>query len=29
MGEAEGVAKAGELLASWLAGELITGIDAD
>jgi len=27
-GEAEGVAKAGELLANWLASELITGIDA-
>lgn len=28
LGEADGVAKAGELLANWLAGELITGIDA-
>ena len=28
LGEAEGVARAGELLASWLASELITGIDA-
>ena len=28
LGETEGVAKAGELLANWLASELITGIDA-
>jgi len=28
LGEAEGVAKSGELLANWLASELITGIDA-
>ena len=28
LGEAEGVARAGELLANWLASELITGIDA-
>lgn len=28
LGEADGVAKAGALLAGWLAGELITGIDA-
>lgn len=28
LGEAEGVAKAGELLANWLASEMIVGIDA-
>lgn len=28
LGEADGVAKAGELLAGWIASELITGIDA-
>ncbi len=28
LGEAEGIARAGELLANWLASELITGIDA-
>ncbi|MFJ3482485.1 putative DNA-binding domain-containing protein [Pseudomonas sp. NPDC090202] len=29
LGESEGVAKAGELLANWLGSELITGVDSD